>query len=280
MISNSLLGNCQIAGQAIRWAPPDFQEEAGQKNPQEHCLWISNRNSRPCYCLSMTPELDINQLYYFEEFYNFSCTLKYSMKQPDHVNISDPALWLRFRNGDREALSAIYKQHHKSLFNYGIRFCRNNQVVEDCIQDMFLELWKSRQGLSPTDSIRYYLLKVLRNKIYAYLQSKTCLLQENIHPDGYDFHVEYSFEDQLIGELMNEEIKSRLTQALNTLSARQKEIIYLRFYNHLDYTEIASVMGIRYQSARTHVYQAIKLLREQFALPARLSVLLSGCFFS
>jgi RNA polymerase sigma factor (sigma-70 family) len=198
------------------------------------------------------------------------------MKQPDELDGSDAALWQRFKAGDREALSCIYLQHHKHLFNYGIRFCRHEEMVEDCIHDLFLELWKGRQGLSPTTSIRYYLLKALRNKIYTCLQSKGYRVQVNGLDGNYHFDVEYSFEAKLIGELMDEEMKARLVKAINALSARQKEIIYLRFYNNLDYPEIASVMGINYQTARTHVYQAIKSLRGQFALTARLSALLLG----
>ncbi len=122
------------------------------------------------------------------------------------------------------------------------------------------------KGLSPTNSIRYYLLKVLRNKIYTRLKLTRPTADVDLYADDYHFQVEYSFEEHLIRELGDEQLQGKLLAALNALPARQKEIVYLRFYNNFDYGQIASIMGIGYQTARTHVYQAIKSLRERFAV--------------
>ncbi|MDO1449662.1 sigma-70 family RNA polymerase sigma factor [Rhodocytophaga aerolata] len=187
---------------------------------------------------------------------------------------TDTQLWQAFTTGNKEALSYIYLQHYKYLINYGIRLYSKEEVVEDCIHDIFTELWQRRKSTTHLLSIRLYLLKALRNKIYSYLKKQQTSLDVNLYTDNYHFTVEYSFEENLIRELGDEELKRKLVCALNQLSARQKEAIYLRFYNNLDYEQIAMVMGISNQSIRTHVYQAIKLLREKLAVELTLVALL------
>jgi RNA polymerase sigma factor (sigma-70 family) len=192
---------------------------------------------------------------------------------------TDAELWQAFKEGDKEVLSFIYMQHHKHLVNYGIRLCAREEVVEDLIHDIFIECWNRRKNLQAIVSIRFYLLKSLRNKIYTYLKKQQTASDIDFYTDNYHFNVEYSFEDRLVREIGEEELKNKLLQALTLLTSRQKEAIYLRFYNNLDYQDIALVMGINYQSIRTHIYQGINLLREKLAVELTIVVFLLNIFF-
>jgi RNA polymerase sigma factor (sigma-70 family) len=196
------------------------------------------------------------------------------------IHFTDNQLWQAFKEGNKEALSFIYLQHYKHLVNYGMRLYTQEEVVEDCIHDIFTELWQRRKSTSTLLSIRLYLLKALRNKIYSYLKKQRTTSDIDLHTDNYHFHVEYSFEESLIKEIGDEELRTKLTKALNQLSARQKEAIYLRFYNNLDYEQIAAVMGIHYQTIRTHVYQGIKLLREKLAVEVSILIWIVNLFYS
>jgi DNA-directed RNA polymerase specialized sigma24 family protein len=80
---------------------------------------------------------------------------------------SDLEIWQSFKKGDKIAFAKIYQLHAKSLLNYGVtlRISSNLSVVEDCIQDLFLELWQSRENLADTDAIKFYLFRALKNKL-------------------------------------------------------------------------------------------------------------------
>lgn len=179
---------------------------------------------------------------------------------------NDTDLWAAFQEGREWALEYMYVAHYKYLFNYGLRFCQDRTLVEDYIQDLFVELWKSRAKLSATDSIRFYLLKSLRNKIYRQNLYYRSRFEHLTAEESYPFFVEYSFEDSLIEQTVSHEQKQRLLQVLNSLPARQKEILYLRFYSELSYEEICAVMGISYQTARNQFHQAIKAVRQDMAV--------------
>ncbi len=74
-------------------------------------------------------------------------------------------LWDKFLQGDACAFGELMHRHYRDLFNYGTRFTKDKELVKDCIQDLFLSLWKNRLTLSRTEFVKYYLLKSLRRKL-------------------------------------------------------------------------------------------------------------------
>ena len=78
---------------------------------------------------------------------------------------------------------------------------------------------------------------------------------------------ELSIEDFLVSETIRlSENKTRLKEILPKLNATQREIIYLRFYNDMDYKDIAKVTNLKYQSVRNSMHKALKFLRKTFVL--------------
>jgi len=84
--------------------------------------------------------------------------------------------------------------------------------------------------------------------------------------DQIPFDVELSIDELIIAQEMTEEQSQRLKRAFEKLTPKQKEILYLRFYQGLDYEQIADVLGMKYQSLRNAVSRAIKNLRGDMIL--------------
>src|SRR5215467_8963832 len=80
----------------------------------------------------------------------------------------DLSLWLRFKNGDKVAFAELYQKHIISLAAYGSKICPDQEILKDSIQELFVELWNSRQNLSVTGSVRFYLFKALRYKLLRF----------------------------------------------------------------------------------------------------------------
>lgn len=177
----------------------------------------------------------------------------------------DIILWDQLREGKKIALQAIYEQEFEYLFNYGRKVFSKTELVEDAIHDLFVELWQRHASLGPNNSIRKYLTVSLRRKIIATLkkESKT---ESTETFDQIPFDTELSIEEILISKELNEEQALRLKAAFEKLTDKQKEILYLRFYQGLDYEQIAEVLDMKYQSLRNAVSRAIKNLRGDFIL--------------
>jgi RNA polymerase sigma-70 factor (ECF subfamily) len=166
----------------------------------------------------------------------------------------DLLYWHAFTNGDRDALGMLFRMYYPHLYKYGNKIVAENQVLEDCIQELFIELWQHKNP-PPTLSVKAYLLKALKYKLLKTLHKKNLLL-----PDAAAFEI--SYESFIISKQEDEEKIRKVVQAIDQLSNRQKEIIYLKFYQNLSYEEVSEIMNINYQVARNLLHQAIKAMRK------------------
>lgn len=191
-----------------------------------------------------------------------SLKLAYSKHKPSTPSLSpdsDQQLWYEFRAGNREALAAIYQQHFFKLYNYGMKISRDEDLVKDCIQDLFIYIWKHRAKLSDTDSIKYYLFRALRRKITDSLtqKSKGQPLEEQ-----HNFVFELPYEHILIETQISQEQKQKVIQCLNNLPKRQKEALFLRYYENMKPQEVASIMSLTVESAYALLSKALHHLRQ------------------
>ena len=177
---------------------------------------------------------------------------------------NDEILWAEFKKGDSDAFYKIYDLNYPSLYNYGMRISGNEELTRDSIHDLFLELWESKSRINIGFGIKPYLIKFLRNIIVDKLNDRKKLVttQDNYYFESDRMEFLLSQEDIIIN---NDNIASNhklLSNAINSLTNRQKEIIFLRFYNNLNYKEIANITNIKYQSVRNLISEALHKLRD------------------
>lgn len=174
--------------------------------------------------------------------------------------MTDIQIWEAFKAGDRAAFERIFRTHIRILYKYGSRFTHDSALVDDCIQDLFLDLWQKKNALGTTDSIKRYLLAALRHRIFRRQQQIS--VDKPIDEERYDFTLELNVEDEIVSRELVSENQENLKDAMLKLSKRQREVIYLKYFQHLSYDEIADIMSISYQAARNLVYQALKALKQ------------------
>lgn len=174
--------------------------------------------------------------------------------------MSDRDIWSRFKVGDNDALNMIYSESSKKLYLFGLKLTSNHTIIEDSIQDLFLDLVRNRRKLGDTENIHFYLLKSLKRRLVRQLQKeKRYNLKDKM--EDFVFDITYSTEYEIINkENANFKIQS-LHKALKDLTPRQKEAVYLRFTEELEYKEIAVIMEMSIEACRNIISKAIKLLK-------------------
>ncbi|MET6997102.1 RNA polymerase sigma factor [Chitinophaga defluvii] len=190
-----------------------------------------------------------------------------------HAASSQEELWQRFRHGSRDALAAIYWSNIDDLYNYGLHFCGDKERVKDCLQDLFQDLWQSREHLCETlQNIRYYLLSCLRRKLLRALQKERRWRKES-DTIPFEFELTPPHEYTIIQDEARKEQWQQLHLALSKLSRRQREAIYLRFFQNLSYQQVADIMSMRVDSVYNIISKAIGEMKKTLTLPLILLLL-------
>jgi RNA polymerase sigma-70 factor (ECF subfamily) len=188
-------------------------------------------------------------------------------------SLNDIQLWELRRTGNKTAFEELFKFYYRFLYNYGLKHTGNNNLLEDCLQELFAELWEKASN-TEIQSFRAYLFQSFRFILYRQLQKDSRYNYYNNvkgSPDEYSIF-SLSTEHFIIEKEENDEKAKMLQTAINQLSKRQQEIIYLRFYNDLEYEEICEIMQISYQVSRNLLYQAIKSLKKIVSAPSIISL--------
>jgi RNA polymerase sigma factor (sigma-70 family) len=184
------------------------------------------------------------------------------------------AVWIRFKEGDLNAFQQIYDGFLPNLFAYGKKLAPGFELLDDCIQELFLELYTHRKNLSIPENLEYYLLKSIRRIIFHKIKKENRFinLEENL-TKSFLFELEL---DNYANEDFKEDKIDLVKSALSELPTSQREILYLKFYNNLSYIEIGDLLGVRPDSAKKQIYRIIERLRTD--LSSQILNLFSVCF--
>lgn len=159
--------------------------------------------------------------------------------------------------GDPAALAFFFHQFYDELYFYCLKLSEEPSLAKDAVQNTFVDIWAYRLSLSPVSSPRLYFFRAVRNHCIKLLQKNNPRLDLESVAEQMTFQPE-----ELEFDNAPNPIKTQLARALNELSPRQREIIYLKFYDNLEYREIAEVLQINYQSVVNHAHKAIIRLRQ------------------
>ena len=170
--------------------------------------------------------------------------------------------WETLKAGNIHSLQELYNLHIGGLYAYGMVLCQDTDRVKDSIHDLFLNIWNNRQGFSIPASGKAYLMVSLRRKIFD-RGSKRDQLTVSLDDSGMDQELDSDAEEQWIQSEEESESRLKLGKAMAQLSDRQKEIIHMKYFQQMEYEEIARIMDLNYQSARNLVNRALLVLRKE-----------------
>jgi RNA polymerase sigma factor (sigma-70 family) len=191
--------------------------------------------------------------------------------------IDDPRVWWdQLRNGEKGGLESIYSAYVEEMYRYGMAIKANNSFVKDCIQEVFLSLWKYRSNLKDTDNIKFYLFRSLSNIIHREVAADLSKYHtKNVEEFNY-LQVVDSYELDWIRDQGNELTRKRLALAIEKLPLRQREVVQLLFFENISYEEISVIMKLHLKSVYTLAWKAIGNLKKSMLL---LLVILGHWFF-
>ncbi|MEL6192464.1 MAG: sigma-70 family RNA polymerase sigma factor [Bacteroidota bacterium] len=172
---------------------------------------------------------------------------------------ADKELFSLIQKGDSLAFRYLFDTYADVLFNYGLKITPDREAIKDSIQDVFSIIWEKRNQINIQHSLKYYLFSMFRRELIRKLKQKrnTSLKEQEM---GFDV----SIESKIILDESRQATREELQYAIKQLTPRQKEIVFLRYYENLQYKEIEEIMSLNPNSLYKLLSAAIKRLRNQF----------------
>ena len=172
--------------------------------------------------------------------------------------------WKLFLEGDDQAYSWIYTHYIQVLYNYGLQITPDSEIVKDCIQDVFVKIYKAKKKLTVPQNPKVYLMIALKNNIYNTFNQER--LQKNYAFSLYQTEEQLTVKNEFIDQEARHEEMNNIKRMMKILTPRPREVIYYRFIEELSYDDICQIMGLNYQSAYNLLQRSLQKIREAYGV--------------
>lgn len=170
---------------------------------------------------------------------------------------TDIYLLSHIQKKDKEAFRYLYEHYFTKMVLFAESYLYDEEEARDLVQDIFFKLWDHTPQTEIMLSLKAYLFTSLRNRCLNVLRDRKIR----------DTHNDKLFEAQLFSGTddigIDETMRERLQQALNTLPKKCKEIFLLKIVHGKKNKEIAAELGLADTTVKTQIQRAYKSMREQ-----------------
>jgi len=172
----------------------------------------------------------------------------------------------RLAAGDAEAFKHLFDTYFDRLYRYAYRYLQSAEESQDLVHDVFLQIWRQRRRIGLEQDLRSYLYATTRNQALNRLKHRK-VEHRFLERRAAAIAVEQGSVPTPDPEREMEETEraAALQRAIDTLPRRQREVLQLRWQNHLSYAEVAALLQISPKTVAVHVARAFEHLRH--ALP-------------
>lgn len=170
-------------------------------------------------------------------------------------------LWHQSQAGDSLAFCQLADKQYRTLFNYACNFTSDREFIKDAIQDLMIHIWERRQNIQ-IQFVTIYFLRALRNQLMQEFRRSN-----SAHPFlDIDEAVQVSDYQTVETEIERNELLSenqvKVRSAIEELPRRQKEAVFLKYFEGMDNEQIADLMQVNRQSVANLLFKAITALKQ------------------
>ncbi len=167
--------------------------------------------------------------------------------------------WQQSLKNDTASFGHIHASLFQGLYCYAAKLLNDEELADDAIQDLFIKVWNKRSSIGDLQKVKAYFYTALRRQVLNQLRDlklRHLKINMSVQPD-----IEFSHEEILIKREEDAGLKEKILELLNSLPKRQREVIYLHYFENMGLTQITEVMDINYQSVLNLKQRAIQQMR-------------------
>ena len=179
---------------------------------------------------------------------------------------SEFELVTRARTGDADAQAELAERHRQALFFLALQLMGNRDDAMDVAQEALLRFFKTLHRFDCRRPVRPWLFQIVRNRVVDLYRRQKVRRHDSIDATDHDGNPYLVLVDSSVDperDVARSELRVRILEALGKLSHIQREILVLRDYQDLSYSEIAETLSIPIGTVMSRLHGARKHLRQK-----------------
>jgi RNA polymerase sigma-70 factor (ECF subfamily) len=176
------------------------------------------------------------------------------------VNVDEPSLLQRSREGDEMAFAELYQRHQRPIYRYAARMCGPGSA-DEVVQDTFMAVLRTGKGFDASrGTFRAYLFGVARHMVLKRLGSRydTAVTTESDVPD-------VPLPPDVLDTLAQQERVAAVRTAVQSLPPAYREVVALCDLAEIEYSSAAQIIGCPVGTVRSRLHRARALLVSKLA---------------
>lgn len=169
----------------------------------------------------------------------------------------------RIQKGDKKAFEQLFFSYYQQLCGFAVKIVKSSELARDCVQEVFLKIWRNRDQWEVNHSLSGYLYRSVRNQALNMLEK-----QKNKREYTQQFYEENFQTDWQADRRLNHQrdLVKAIWKVVATMPHRRKMVFELHRKHGLSYKEIARVMDISRKTVENHMGIALQEIRDQLII--------------
>ena len=167
----------------------------------------------------------------------------------------------QFCEGNDDAFAELYDLYIQMLSNYGNKLTQDQELLKDCIHDVFVKVYMKRGDKNGINNFASYLLISLKNKLLDEFRRKTFSSEDPVENFEYRFSTS-DVEDDYLSQERHDRQCAYVAYLMQNLTRRQRQAITLYYIEQRKYDEICDIMHMNYHCVRNLMHRGMLKLRE------------------
>ena len=169
--------------------------------------------------------------------------------------------FVQLLNTDSETgFKLLFEEYYQYLCMNVFRIIGKQDVTEDIVQDVFFEIWKKREQIMISTSLKAYLRRAAINKSLNHIRDQKMVIDED--ETAISDRVEFAKAHQLL-EL--EDLQGIINVAIDQLPEKCRIVFAMSRFEEMSYREIAESLGISIKTVENQISKALRHLRKELA---------------
>jgi RNA polymerase sigma factor (sigma-70 family) len=165
----------------------------------------------------------------------------------------------RVASGDIAAFEVLYRCFYPRLRRFLERMTQRPQLVEEILNDTMLVVWRKAGTYNLKSTVSTWIFAIAFRKALKALKR----LDDPVDADADDEASPDGLGPE--GNLMQQERRALLSEAMSSLSAEQRAVVELTYYQDCGYRDIAEIMQCPVDSVKTRMFYARRKLKALLA---------------